>query len=63
VPPTLSQRTVRLLRDCDQVKFARLEVDAAVTDDRVALAQTVAREIEEMTARQAQESAAAVEAG
>jgi hypothetical protein len=64
VPPALGQRTVRLLRDCDQVKFAGLEVDDAVTDTRVALAQTVAREIQDTAVRQAQalESAAA-EAG
>ncbi len=53
VPPALSQRTVRLLRDCDQVKFARLEVDETVADDRVALAQNVAREIQELTVQQA----------
>ncbi|MEE8526277.1 MAG: hypothetical protein V3T72_20260 [Thermoanaerobaculia bacterium] len=62
LPPTLSQRTIRLLRDCDQVKFARLEVGETVTDDRVALTQTVAREIQELTVQQALESTTATEA-
>jgi len=73
VPQALSQRTVRLLRDCDQVKFARLEVDETVTDSRVALAQTMAREMQEAslesqaaqqaTARAAAENPPAAEAG
>ena len=34
------------MQDCDQVKFARLEVDPSTTDDRVARAQVLAREID-----------------
>ncbi len=47
VPAASTQRAVRLLRDCDQVKFARQEVDERVTDDRIRLAETLAREVEE----------------
>ena len=48
VPAVLAQRTVRLLRDCDQVKFARLEVEPSTADDRATRAQATAREIDEL---------------
>ena len=47
VPPASIQRAVRLLRDCDQVKFARQEVEERVTDDRIRLAESLAREVED----------------
>lgn len=46
LPPTVAQGTVHLLRDCDQVKFARLEVPESTTDDRLYKARELAREID-----------------
>lgn len=46
VPTTAAQQTVRLLRDCDQVKFGRLEVPASVSQERLETARTLATEIE-----------------
>lgn len=46
VTPGVAQGTVRLLRACDQVKFARAPVDAARTGDRLREAGALAREIE-----------------
>lgn len=48
VPPALAQQTVRLLRDCDQVKFARIAVADDVTGDRLAQTRVLAREIDEL---------------
>ncbi|MEM7585974.1 MAG: hypothetical protein AAF560_21470 [Acidobacteriota bacterium] len=47
IPPTIAQGAVRLLQECDQVKFARLEVTEAITDDRLLKARELAREIED----------------
>ena len=46
LPPAVAQGAVRLLRDCDQVKFARLEVAESLTDDRLYKARELAREID-----------------
>ncbi len=46
VPVPAAQRAVRLLRDCDQVKFAALEVAPEVTDDRILKSQALAQEID-----------------
>ncbi len=46
VPPAIAQGTVRLLQDCDHVKFARREVAETTTDDRLLRARELAREIE-----------------
>lgn len=46
VPVDLYQRTLGLLRDCDQVKFARHDVPHGVTGERLAQAPELARRIE-----------------
>ena len=46
VTPATAQQAVGLLRDCDQVKFARLEVAAVETGRRLRAARQVAREID-----------------
>lgn len=46
VPPALARRTVLLLSDCDQVKFARREAGAALTRGRLAATRDLAREID-----------------
>ena len=62
VPPAVAQSTVRLLRDCDRVKSARLQVDEAVTGDRVSKARDLAREIEEISRPQPIDDELAAEA-
>ncbi len=47
VPPAVARGTIRLLQDCDHVKFAGLNVTEATTDDRLLKARELAREIEE----------------
>ncbi len=46
VAPVLARRAVGLLGDCDQVKFARLEVAGPVAGERLAAAGELAREID-----------------
>ncbi len=48
VPPALAHRTVLLLRDCDQVKFAGRPAGEAVTGGRLATARRLGREIDEL---------------
>ncbi len=47
VTPDVAQGTVRLLQDCDQVKFARAGVDPAHTEERLLAARELAREIDD----------------
>lgn len=46
VAPATAEQAVGLLRDCDQVKFARLEVAGAETGRRLRQARQLAREID-----------------
>lgn len=46
VPAAVAQQLVRLLRDCDQVKFARLDVPPARTEDRLVRARGLARDVD-----------------
>jgi len=46
VPSGTAAETVRLLRDCDQVKFGRFEVDAALNRERLRSGREVARKLE-----------------
>jgi hypothetical protein len=46
VPPPLARRAVRLLRECDQVKFARQRTTPAAAAERLAEARRVALELE-----------------
>ncbi len=50
VPNDLHQKTLRLLRDCDQVKFARQEVALEVISARLAAVPELARELERLLA-------------
>lgn len=45
LPVGLSQETVALLRECDRVKFARLEVDTATTSQRLEQGRHLARQV------------------
>ena len=50
VPDHLSQRLLQLFKACDQVKFARQEVSAAVNEDRLAQARDLGRQLEPLLA-------------
>lgn len=45
LPLGLAQETVALLRECDRVKFARLEVDTATTSQRLEQGRHLARQV------------------
>lgn len=45
LPVGVAQETVALLRECDRVKFARLEVDAATTSQRLEQGRHLARQV------------------
>ncbi len=46
LPPAINQRLLRLLDDCDEVKFARHQVADRTTDERLQRAEQLGREID-----------------
>jgi hypothetical protein len=46
LPEELAEGTVELLRDCDQVKYAKLEVGTALAGERLSFLSDLAREID-----------------
>jgi hypothetical protein len=58
LPVGVAQETVALLRECDRVKFARLEVDAATTSQRLEQGRHLARQVFERLRPEAPPAAA-----
>lgn len=46
LPPAINQRLLRLLDDCDEVKFARRQVEDRTTDERLERAEQLGKEID-----------------